>query len=353
MTVGFFKKPDPLDQKLFNWPSGDAFTKRHLMQSVAIMGQIGSGKSSGSGLRLARTILKMPSGGLILASKPEDREWWKQRFQEAGRSKDLIVFAEDTPARCNFIDYEMKSGGDARSLTQFLTVTGEVLDSGSGRSNEQFWKKSEERILYNCISALMQGNAGVDAPKIQKFITTAAYKPETLADDKWQAQFHNQVLKAAYERKKTRMEQADYDLFYNFWLTEFPQMDDKPRSSILAGVNNTLHVYNSGIVREKISTETTTTPDDLKKGKYWLLDYPVHQYDASGKFLMTAAKFMSQKMILRRKADPGDIPIIIYSDECQNVINSFDAVFLAESRSHLGAMIYLTQSIHSFFNAMG
>ena len=90
------RSSDALDRRLFTWPSGDQFTLRQLMQSVVVMGQIGSGKSSGSGLLLARTMLKIPrSGGLILASKPEDRAWWETRFREANRVNDLIVFSEE------------------------------------------------------------------------------------------------------------------------------------------------------------------------------------------------------------------------------------------------------------------
>jgi len=58
-------------------------------------------------------------------------------------------------------------------------------------------------------------------------------------------------------------------------------------------------------VREIISGETNTTPDDLTRGKWWLFDFPVHSYGASGKFLMSGAKYLVQKMILRRNAQPG------------------------------------------------
>jgi len=239
MTLFRRTRADALDRRLFTWPSGDDFTLRHLLQSVAIIGQIGSGKSSGSGLLLARTVLKIPrSGGLILASKPEDKSWWQARFREAGRSPDLVLFSESSPARCNVIDYEIQSGGDARSLTQFLTITSEVLDSGSGggRSNDQFWKKSEERVLYNAIEPLRQGTGGVTAPDIQRFVSTAAYKPADLTDENWRGKFHNQVMQAAFDRPRSRIEDADAALYRDFWLNEFPVMDDKPRSSILSGV---------------------------------------------------------------------------------------------------------------------
>jgi hypothetical protein len=42
--------------------------------------------------------------------------------------------------------------------------------------------------------------------------------------------------------------------------------------------------------------------------------------------------------------------IVIHCDEAQKVMNSEDGPFLAECRSHRGCLIYLTQSIHSFYS---
>ena len=130
-------KGDPLDQALITWPDGTPFTVRDLLRSIAIFGQTGSGKSSGSNLLLSRAIVALRgSAGLILVSKPEDVEFWQERFKEANRINDLIVFGPDEPARCNFIDFEMQSGGDSRSLTEFVMVTGESLTKGrAGKSS--------------------------------------------------------------------------------------------------------------------------------------------------------------------------------------------------------------------------
>jgi len=255
-------------------------------------------------------------------------------------------------AKCNFIDYLTKTGADSRSLTQFFTVTGEVLAPGGGRSNEQFWKLSEEWMFHHGIEGVRQGTGHVSAPDLHRFISTAALKAADLADETWKQGYHNKVLRAAFEKQKTKIEQADYEMLSDYWLNKYPNMDAKPRSSVLSGVENILNTWNIGLVREIISGETTTTPDDLFAGKYWLFDFPVHTYGATGKYLMSSGKFLVQKTILKRRVKPGDAPVIIYADECQNVTNSFDAQFLAESRSHLGCMIYLTQSLHSFLTTM-
>lgn len=72
----------------------------------------------------------------------------------------------------------------------------------------------------------------------------------------------------------------------------------------------------------------------------------------AGAFVNGAWKYAVQRHILRRHAMHDANPIIIWSDEYQNLINSFDATLLAECRSHRGAMVVLTQSIHSFYASM-
>jgi hypothetical protein len=341
-------KRDGLDKVLFRWNGRDAFTVRDLLTSICILGQISSGKSSGSGLLLARGILGIPSGVLVLASKPEDRDWWIERCREAGRLDDLIVFAPDTSWRSNYLEYLMGLGADAREIVEFLQISAEILSSGKGGDNEQFWRLSQQRLLYNAISALRHGLGTVDAPSLHAFVTDCANKPEDLVDEKWRARFHATVLDAAFHAVVREQEQADKEVYSAYFLNEVPNLDERVRNNVLAGVVNLLQTYVTGVVHSAISTSTSFTPDDLLAGKVIIADYSYHFFGKSGQFIMAATKYLTQKMILRRRVAADDIPIVVWADECQGVYNSFDASFLAECRSHRGCMIYLTQSIHSF-----
>lgn len=343
------KKVAALDRVLFTWPSGDAFTVRDLVQSVVIIGQIGSGKTSGSGKHIAHAM--NGCGALILASKPEDRDDWIAIARKLG--KKLVIFAEDTNYRVNMIGYELSSGGDARTLSKFISVVGETIEGKEGgEGRDAFWEKSKDRVIYNAVEGVRQGLGQITAAHLLEFVSTAATSPAQLKDDGWRSQFHAQVLYKASKASKTQIEQYDYELLKTFWMKEYPTMADKTRTSILAVVMNTLHVLNTGIVRDKISTSTNVSPADLRAGTWVLIDYPVSKYDASGKAIMAGWKFLVQRDLLRRKVSPGDCPVVIWSDEAQNLINSYDAKFMAECRSHLGCQVFLTQSLHSFYGAM-
>ncbi len=354
-------KRDVLDQTLFHWSDKTPFTVRDLLLSVAIFGQTGSGKSSGSGLLLARAVLRLKrSGGLILVSKPEDRQFWLTRFKEAGRLKDLTIFGEHEKARFNFVDFEMKSGGDARSLTEFLLITSEGLDKGGRGDNGKFWELSKKRMLYCAIEPCRVAWGQMDIPIIQQFITTAIYdsaqlsevKPEGGGDspkEKFMKGMHYQTMSRAATKLKTNVERNDWMLYDEYWKNEFVTMDGKVRSSVLADTLNILHTLNAGIVQEMVSTTTNFTPAAMAKGKWVLVDFPIDVYGDSGRIIMHGMKMLTQKFILRRHTKPGDSVIVVHADEAQDVVNSFDSAFLAKCRSHLGCMIFLTQSLHSYF----
>lgn len=290
-------------------------------------------------------------GGLILASKPEDREFWQRIFAQAGRKSDLLIFGPDQPHRFNGLDF-IRSGGDTRDITHGIMVVGESLDrdSSTGRQSDPFWVKQNERMIYNAVEIVRQAIGNVTAPLLQRFINGAAQSPAALATPEWQAGFHNQCLKAAYGKRNADIQKHDYDLAAEYWLKEYPTMNDRTRSSILAGVMGILHVFCTGIVRELISTTTNISPVVMGEGKWVLVDMPVSKNGVGTAFIMAMWKYLTQRYILKRHATEETPVCVIWCDEAQNVVNSFDPTYLAECRSHRGCMVYLTQSTHSYYS---
>jgi hypothetical protein len=342
-----------LDSVLFKWTNRDPFTVRDLLNGgVAIFGRAGSGKTSGSGKLIGNAVVGYTnSGGLILCAKPEDAAMWKAIFAKYGRTGDLIVFSPRDSARFNFLDYVLKSGGHTRDVTKCITTIGETLRSSDtkGGENSDFWEREQERMIYNAVEALRLAYGRVSAPDLQRFISGAALNPEMIATEQWQAGFHNQTLKRAFEARKTRAEEADCMLVFDFWLGEITDMADKTRSSILVGVFGILHPFNTGLVRDLVSGETTCSPEDMLVRKWILVDMSPAEWGDQGAIICGGWKFLTQKRIIRREAKAGDPINCIWCDESQQFLTSFDAHYLAQCRSHLGCMIYLTQSIHSYY----
>ncbi len=348
---------DTLASVLLWWGENDAFTVRDLLNGgVAIFGRTGSGKTSSSGKALANAIVRhRGSGGLILAAKPEDRQLWTDIFKAAGRTDDLLVFSPDNPLRFNFLNWEVTTGGGhTRNITKCITVIGETLRSSdtAGGENADFWQREQERMIFNAVEIVKLATGKVGAPELHTFITTAAMNSSVIGTEEWQAKFHNRCLKTAYLCDKTPTEQHDFDMARDYWLSEFPNMADKTRSSIMTGVMGILSVFNTGVVRDLVSTTTNVSPADMFAGKWVLVDMSPAEWGDIGNFIAAAMKYATQKTVLRRHATANSNPVCIWCDEAQMFVNSHDAHYLAQCRSHMGCMIFLTQSLASYYGTL-
>lgn len=358
---GVSRRPrvEPLDVTLLNWSKEDKFSVRNLLDGgVAVFGRSGSGKTSGSGRALMKAIVKANSGGLLLAAKETDADDVRAIFDKAKRTDDLLVINADDELslRCNFIEYIQKNlKGDTREITKAICTIAESLNScdSKGRSDDgKFWEAQQERMIYCAVECLKLGLGKVTGPDLQRFISTAAQDPSHKASESWRQEFNNEVIRKAFYARKSRTEQHDFEIAQDYWLNEYPSMADRTRSSIQTGVMQTLHVFNTGIVRELCSTTTNVTPDECLQGRWVLVNLPPSRYWDSGKFVAAGWKFLVEKAILRRKWRKHDPFVVIWIDEAQEFLNKFDAHYLAQCRSHGGCQVILTQSLHSVFGAM-
>jgi hypothetical protein len=349
---------EDLDKPLLSWTPQDPFRIRDLLRSYCVQGASGSGKSSAVALQLARALLADRRIVLhIVASKPEDRKWWQQRFAEAGRANELRIVAPDSGMRYNMLDAELKAGADDRELASILMTSGETLRRadatvGGGGENDQFFRDATERQVEMTVLPLRLATGTVRASDMQKFISGAAVSPEQLRTPEWREGFHWKTLEAAMNAANTDMEKADMERCADYWLGEMPTLNDRTRSSITTQVMGILHVMGSGLVRQMISSDTTLSPAMLDDGVSILVDMPGSRYGASGQFVNAVWRLGVQRHVLRRHANPGDRIIVQWIDEFQNHAFSGDTRYLAECRSHLGCQVVLTQSLHAFYAAI-
>jgi len=348
---------DVLARVLFMWSRYDPCTVRDALSGgIAIFGGTGAGKTSSSGRHIGEALVSLPgSGGLILAAKPEDLLMWRRLFAKCGRSGDLLVFAPVGDLRFNFLNYEMmRGGGHTRNITKVITTIGETLRSSDtkGGENADFWEREQERMIYNAVHLVKLATGKVDAWDLQRFISGAAQSPEQLKSEEWRKGFHCEIIRKAYASPKNAIEQRDFELAVEYWLGEIPGMADKTRSSIMTGVMGILHVFNTGVVRDMVSGGTNVSPDEMLAGKWVLVNMAPSEWGDIGNFIGAGWKYLTQRAILRREAKPGDAINVIWCDEAHQFVNSHDSHYLAQCRSHLGCMVFLSQSLPSYFSAL-
>lgn len=347
-----------LDRKLFHWSEKDPFTVRDLLAGgLLTLGMTGSGKSSSSGWQIGQALVRdSGSYGLILAAKPEDLPTWRKIFEKTGQSQRLLIFdCERSKLRFNFLNEVSQRGGGTRDITECITTIGETLRSGERRGdseNGSFFAMQEERLIHHAVEILRAARTDVTASHLHQFIVGAALSPDQLIHPEWQKEFHNQCLAKAHAIPHPPLQQHDLQLATDYWCGEFPSMNDRTRSSILAGVFSVLFVFNSGMVQERVSSTTNFTFDDLKRKRQWLLvNTPPCAMGSNGLFIGTGFKYLQQRFVLSQAARKGDPVHVCWVDEAGQWTNKFDAEYISQSRSHRGCLVYLAQSIHSFHGA--
>jgi len=348
-------KINPLDEKLLRLSPTDCMTRRHVQNGgILCVGASGSGKTSGPLRAVGKALVNLPnSGGLILGSKCEDLAMWQEWFSDARRPEDLLVFGPRAEGnlKFNFIDAEMRNGGHTRNVVQCIKVLGETArGQGNKEARDPYFEELETRIVFNAVEIVKLATGKVDASDLQRFLSTAPNSVPQIATSEWNEGFCNQCLRTAYLKQKTEVEQHDYELAEQFWLAEFPAMADKTRSSAMAGVFSTMHLFCTGIVRQLVSGATTVSPDVMGQGKWVYVDTPPCDYGAIGQFLCCGWKFLTQRWVLGRKNSNNLVAII--ADEAQQFINSWDSHYIAQCRSHGGSLIFLTQSLASLYGAV-
>jgi type IV secretory pathway TraG/TraD family ATPase VirD4 len=215
-----------------------------------------------------------------------------------------------------------------------------------------FWERENERLLYNSVLVILLATGKITVSDIQKFIVTALQNPQQVSSPEWQGCFHDKCMRAAFDAPKTPIQQHDFDLATAYFFREWPVMADRTKSGILANALGMLHCMNSGLARLLCSDTTNVSPSEMLRGRWIAINLPPSNYGDTGMFCNSVWKYATQKMILRRKAQGFDAPVVIWCDEFQQFVNSHDSHFLAQCRSHRGCMVMLTQSIHSLIGSM-
>jgi type IV secretory pathway TraG/TraD family ATPase VirD4 len=351
----FDRRPSgDLDHMLASWSDSDPWTVRDACANTLIVGKTGSG----AGDHCLRAVVRYPnSGGVIFAAKPEDKAYVQRVMREERTLADLYVFEPGGDARFNVLDYERERGADVADLTQAVMTFQETLnrtqgEGGGGRGGGDdagYWAAQQRMMLYNAIQVVLLATGRIDPWAIQCFISGAAISLAELNDAKWLESYHYQMLQEAKAKARGGLQQHDFELAHQYWTFQLPRMNDRTRTSIEAGVYMTLHAMNTGIARELLATTTNLSPELLEQRKWILVNCPIAPGDVTSAVINSAFKYAVQRHIIKRQARPGDPLICIFSDEFQKLANSYDALFLAECRSHKGGMIALTQSVHALY----
>lgn len=342
----------------------DTFSINDSTLGVQIFGATGSGKTTGSGKFLATSFLRAGYGGLVLTVKTDEREVWEKYCQQTGR--ELLVFSPDSEWKFNFLEYEQKrkGGGITENIVNlFLSII--EVDSKKGKvQTEDFWQNTLKQMLRNAIDLISISEEDLSVYNIYKVISSAPQKPEDtemIEDEngeefltRWmQTSYCNELIEKAGARNLDSSKKQDFDIVFDYWVKEFPNLANDTRSSIVASFTSIADIFLRGILRDMFTTTTNIFPEFSLEGVVILIDFPVHQYDKVGQYAQLVFKYVWQKAMERREKKKDMRPVFLWADEAQFFINEYDVNFQTTARSSRACTVYLTQNLPNYTEKLG
>lgn len=384
-----------LSKILFSWPGhvSDKFTVGDSLEGIQIFGVTGSGKTSSSGRKIARSFLKEGYGGLVLCAKPDERKSWEEHIKREGRENDMVIFTAGQ-GQFNPIAYELKRFG--RGAGETINIANQIMalnalarnfmsGQGDGQQSEKFWDNAVSRAITRMIDLLKLAQEDLTIMNMREILVNGFTKEsaerfkninDTISSDdageidiqtalqkleEWQNEnFCLHCLIKTIARDDLSQGQEDTrKLVTSYFFKEFALLSERTKSIVVEQFLGLIAPFETGILKEQFSSGIS---NDLwpelayEEGKIIILDFPVKEYLLAGVYAQGLYKYIFQQAMERRdiSKEHNPKPCFLWVDESHLFTNPvYDAMFQSTARSSLTATVLLTQGINSYYASMG
>ncbi|MEZ4990430.1 MAG: TraM recognition domain-containing protein [Saprospiraceae bacterium] len=411
---GFPREENELSYPLLKFSDHEASIWRlsDAVRGVQIFGGIGSGKSSGSGRTIALKFLQAGYGGIVLTGKVDEAKVWVDYAIETGRLDRLVLFGEKEAMKEKFSDrkyrgldfenyifdpleYESTREGHGANQTlnivaMFMSIVkmgNRVGGSGAGSSKEPFWDMAMERCITAAVDLLDVSGQPKTVPNIAKVIQEAPLGadvygrfqklyPVTSIDQqedlqKWAAESYTVFCLTwalsnieEHEKKPEPEQQAwklqgrkrAFEVARSYFLSEFPRLPDRTRSSITEMFYAFANPFRSGLLADFFTGETSyqVKPEQTyTHQKIIILDFSVKEYLQAGVYAQSLYKRIWQQAIERRDTKLYPVPVFMWIDESQYFLNEDDMMFQTTARSAKACTVLISQNISNYYATIG
>jgi hypothetical protein len=347
----------PLELPLvtFGKCESDVWTLADAVQGVVILGENGSGKTSGSGALLARKYLAAGFGGLVLCFKTDEANLWRTYLKAAGRESDGRFFSVDADVRFNFLDYEAKTSGidfAENIVTLLVDIASIHMRAEVGGAEAHFWLPQKKKLLRNAITLLLLAGEPIQLRSLYEMIVSAPKDRDQAQSSDWQS---NSFLFGLLERaNETAADHPEWKLITNYWMLERPALAPKTRETIDADFTGMFDPLTRGKIGQLFGTDTNLTPQDILDGKVVVIDIPVAKYREVGQYAALIWAQLFQRTVDRREYyAPDSRPVFLWEDEAHWFTIDQDALFQTTARSKGISVVRLTQNLPNFLDAYG
>jgi hypothetical protein len=357
------KYPYGLDEPLL-FLNDHPWTIRDAMEGAAILGDMGSGKTTGSSRTIRKAFLNAGFGGLVMTKKTDEADSWIRDAHACGREDQLLIVHPHQPFRFNFLQYQFsrvgEGAGKVENAVQMFVNIIENRREGSSRSmgqNERFFTDGAKDLIRHSLEALILSEEEITMDNLRKIVRGLPY-----AGDKGAAFPENSFLDMILQRAITRYQQGwtineivdntprDVAMYF---FNEFARPGANRQSAgILSTFTGMAQPFMGGPVKELFCTETNFIPEFSRKGAIIILNLALDEWEEIGRTAQLMFKYIWQKAVLRRQGlPPGEVPVFLWADEAQNFITTADAEFQGASRSSYCGTVFLSQNINNYHAA--
>ena len=349
-----------LDAPLLRLSPHDSFTLRDAVAGVHCFGGIGSGKSSGLAKTLAGAYLRAGMGGIVMTAKPDEIALWTEYARHNGRASSLVIF--DESCGYNFLAHELARQGVAGvgSVIECLLAVLEASDHATGstaKDGDAFWAQSIRQLLQYAVPLLFAAYGTISVSSVIAFVTTAATRPEQYVDPGFsQSSFAAQTLRKAVDAPAVPLPGPELQTLLEYWFRQYPAIPEKTRGNIVISLSTRLDRFLHGRLRDCFCGHTDVVPEMIFGGAVIILAMPALTWQADGLVGQMLFKYMTQRVIESRNSlsrDQRDRPCFLFADESHYFTSSYDDTFLSTCRSSRACMVYLSQTLPSYYARLG
>lgn len=309
-------------------------------QNIAVMGGIGSGKTTRAIQPLLLQLLDQDCGGLIFDIKGD--------FKKA-----VFAFAETTEKSIETIGPGQKGINLLQGLSPEVAASflkSAFLLSGESRENP-FWINTATELCRNALGVLSF------MPSLYSLWALYRY----LFDREFRIDIGVKIeaLKEELDIQAQRL----LDSYLSYRKNIFSGFDDKVVSGVNATVAQVLSPFSQPDLVDAFCSESEDLAcmEDVLKGTIFLVDLPLSRWGLGGKVVYTFIKLRFFNVMQRRLSEPSwnqDRPVFFICDEFQEIVSCnrdglSDLNFWDKSRSSKTIGIISGQSVSSFYAAIG
>jgi hypothetical protein len=204
---------------------------------------------------------------------------------------------------------------------------------------------------------LFAADGTVTVSNIIKFVMSAATKAEQYVEPEWaKNSYAAQVLQRMAKSPAVPIDGQLQQAALEYWFEQFPRIPEKTRGSILISLSANLDRFKSGRMRKLFCDRTTVVPEMAFHGKIILMAIPVLTYQEDGIVGQLIVKNSFQKAVeFRNSLERSQqlCPVFVWADESQHMVTARDDEALATCRGSRCCMVYLTQTLPSYYAKLG